>query len=158
MIRQFSLGDCPMLTPFFERSKVHGRSFGLSMAGYDIRLADELTIECGTYDLGHSVEHFHIPNNVLAIVADKSTNARMGIQVFNTIIEPGWKGYLTLEIHAIRRNGSITRFIKLNKLLPIAQVLFLQMADPPESVYSGKYQNQPAAAVEAILEVADGTP
>ena len=39
-----------------------------------------------------------MPSDVLGQVCDKSTWARRGVAVQNTIIEPGWRGYLTVEL------------------------------------------------------------
>ena len=41
-----------------------------------------------------SIEFFNMPKYLVGIVHDKSSLARQGLSVFNTVIEPGWKGYL----------------------------------------------------------------
>ena len=38
----------------------------------------------------------------MGIVHDKSTWARRGLVVQNTVIEPGWHGYLTIEVDQSR--------------------------------------------------------
>lgn len=86
-----------------------------------------------------------MPNNVVGVVHDKSTWARLGLTVQNTIIEPGWHGYLTLEIVNHSRMN-----ITLKNGMPIAQVLFHFLDETTEQPYSGKYQNQSKIAVEAI--------
>jgi dCTP deaminase len=48
--------------------------------------------------LASAIEEFDMPNNLIGIVHDKSTWARRGLSVFNTVIESGWKGFLTLEL------------------------------------------------------------
>jgi dCTP deaminase len=55
-------------------------------------------IEPNTFILAVSMEEFNMPKNVTGLVKDKSTYARIGIAVQNTVIEAGWKSYLTLEI------------------------------------------------------------
>ena len=39
-----------------------------------------------------------MPRDMVGVVHDKSTWARRGLSVFNTVIEPGWRGKLTLEL------------------------------------------------------------
>jgi dCTP deaminase len=71
----------------------------------------------------------------------------MGVAVQNTVIEPGWCGYLTLEL----TNNTDTA-ITLEKGQPIAQILFELLDEPTEMAYQGKYQNQPNRPVAAIKE------
>lgn len=134
------------IEPFFEAAKFNGRSFGLSCCGYDVRLAQNLIVWPFWGRLGSIIEYLSLPDDLCAEVKDKSTNARLFILVQNTIIEPGWKGYLTLEI---------TRFkpwpIFLRKGTPIAQLVFKKLDCPTEHPYSGKYQNQNSDPQRAIL-------
>lgn len=133
--------------PFNERSKVNGMSYGLSMAGYDVRIAQSVILWPGDFRLASTIEHFDMPNDVLGIVHDKSTWARRGLSVFNTVIEPGWQGFLTMEL---RNQGYEELVIEAGS--PIAQIVLQRLTEPAEQVYDGKYQNQPARPVEAILE------
>lgn len=66
-----------------------------------------------------------MPENLVGIVHDKSTLARKGLSVFNTVIEPGWKGFLTLELVY---HGSEDFHIPAGS--GIAQVLFHELAIP----------------------------
>lgn len=138
----------PMLTPFFEEKQIfHGMSYGLSAAGYDIRLDKGVRLRGEDFILGSSVERFCMPKDVLGIVHDKSTLARRGLSVFNTVIEPGWEGYLTLEL----KNQGID-IINLPDLCPIAQIVFHRLDSPTHFPYTGKYQNQEAGPKEPIHE------
>lgn len=125
--------------PFVERGVSHGRSYGLSCSGYDIRIAQDIWLWPFWGRLASAMERFDIPNNVCASVKDKSSNARRFITVQNTFLEAGWKGYLTLEL---------TRHLPwptlIRKGTPIAQVVFEWLDEPTEAPYSGKYQNQEA--------------
>lgn len=138
------------ITPIRERSvdRRCGMSWGLSIAGYDVRIKQKRLLLPGEFMLASTVERFEMPNNVLGHVADKSSLARRGIAVQNTIIEPGWCGYLTLEI---TNHG--TEPVLLLRGQPIAQIIFHFTDEPVESPYSGKYQNQPDRPVEALSEV-----
>jgi dCTP deaminase len=114
-------------------------SFGLSHAGYDVRIAETMWLMPGMFSLASTVEEFAMPTDLVAFVHDKSSWARRGLSLFNTVIEPGWHGYLTLEMV----NNS-TDPIRLSSGDPIAQIIFMRMEEPAEKPYSGKYQNQAA--------------
>lgn len=141
-----------------------GTSFGLGEAGYDIRIKQEIKFyqdglglqrrihiqegagvrdQVGRFCLASAVEQFHMPDNLTGIVHDKSTWARKGLSVFNTVIEPGWNGFLTLEL-VYHGEGEL--------IIPagagIAQVIFHKTAELAH--YHGKYQNQEDKPVSAI--------
>jgi deoxycytidine triphosphate deaminase len=94
--------------------------------------------------LAHTLEQFDMPKDVMGVVHDKSTLARLGVAVQNTIIEPGWRGFLTLEITTHDDCG-----VDLLPGMPIAQVIFHRMDREVEG-YAGKYQDQPNEPVEAM--------
>lgn len=135
--------------PWSERSRFNGMTYGLGPAGYDVRIRENLDMEPGSFALGSIIEHIKMPNRALGIVHDKSTLARLGIALQNTVIEPGWEGFLTVEIS---NHGS--QRIRIPQGCPIAQII-LHMTDFPAEAYQGKYQNQSAAPVEAIFEPED---
>ena len=90
------------------------------------------------YILGVSVEYFEMPQDLFALVIGKSTYARTGIMINCTPIEPGWRGYLTLEI------ANLTPFQSLLHIYEgIAQVVFFRLLNPPKQGYDGKFQYQP---------------
>jgi dCTP deaminase len=91
------------------------------------------------------MEEFDMPFDLVGVVHDKSTWARRGLSVFNTVVEPGWRGHLTLELVF---HGNQALHIKAGS--GIAQILFSQIAEP--AAYSGKYQDQAAGPVEAKYE------
>lgn len=95
-----TIRNLDIFQPFVERSRhaKSGTSYGLSCAGYDVRIAQAVLLRPGAFSLASTVEHFTMPSNVLGRVHDKSTLARMGLCVQNTVIEPGWCGHLTLEL------------------------------------------------------------
>ena len=135
------------ITPFYERSKAFGMTFGLSVAGYDVRVAETLSLHPGAAYLASTIEHFNMPRDLLGMVVDKSTWARCFLAVQNTVIEPGWRGHLTLEL---TNHGADV--IEIISGMPIAQILFLRVDEPVEAPYTGKYQDQGPEAVAAIFE------
>ena len=77
------------LDPFVERKVAFGTTYGLGPAGYDVRIAETIWLWPGRFLLASTMEHFDMPNDVMAIVHDKSTWARRGVAVQNTVIEVG---------------------------------------------------------------------
>lgn len=160
------------MLPYKERS--HGVTHGLGEAGYDIRIKQTILfhpdgypgwgegplvatkekeeghpqlgfIKKGRFTLASAMEEFDMPDNLVGVVHDKSTWARRGLSVFNTVIEPGWRGFLTLEL-VYHGNEPLT----IPAGAGIAQVLFHQISDSAR--YRGRYQNQadhPVAAIKA---------
>ena len=128
-----------ILDPAIEETRYHGVSCGFSHAGYDLRLADEILIPARGFILASAMERFYMPGNVMGVVHDKSTWARRGLSVLNTVIEPGWEGYLTMEIV----NHTDKNFV-LPKGVGIAQVVFHFLDEHTENKYNGKYQFQNA--------------
>lgn len=140
-----------------------GTSFGLGEAGYDIRIKQTIRFcngcaevflgedmsnrthwEQDPFALASAIEEFQMPDDLVAIVHDKSTWARRGLSVFNTVIENGWHGFLTLELSYKR--PSIELIIPAGS--GIAQVMFHRTAE--QAHYSGKYQGQADKPVAAI--------
>ena len=156
-IRALCLGNRPMISPFTERIVVNGMSAGLSSCGYDIRIAEDIQLwpqgkaqfnTFKAFSLASTIEAFNIPTDIMMEIKDKSTWARLGIAVQNTIAEPGWKGEtLTLEIS---NHGPET--VRIEAGSPIAQAVFHRLEEATELVYSGKYHNAPKGAQEAIFE------
>ena len=140
-----------IVSPFVAQKTIHpktGMSYGLSCAGYDIRLKQDMILfPFIGLRLGSSLEYFDVPSDILATVHDKSTLARLGIAAQATVIEPGWRGWLTLEI---TNHGP--RLIRLVAGQPIAQVVFHRLEQPTARPYAGKYQDQPNKPVSAIKE------
>ena len=133
-----------------------GTSYGLAEAGYDIRIKQSIafypnakniviqhklqdpveTLRNTNFTIASAIEEFQMPNNLVGQVTDKSSWARKGLSVFNTVIEPGWNGFLTLELVY---HGSEPLFIEAGQ--GIAQVLFGCLVEPGD-YGNGKYQNQ----------------
>ncbi|ATS92496.1 dCTP deaminase [Escherichia phage St11Ph5] len=140
----------------------HGVSYGLGEAGYDIRIKQDITFyrllglipmvkvvdgnqvsrHFGKFTLASAIEKFNMSPSCVAIVHDKSTWARRALSVFNTVIEPGWKGWLTLELAYHGRKK-----LHIPAGSGIAQVLFHLVQEPAN--YNGKYMNQENKPVAA---------
>jgi dCTP deaminase len=146
-IRRLGLLD-PMREKYLDSS---GCSCGLSIAGYDITLDNDVIFEPRRLTFASSAERFLMPDHVNGIVHDKSSLARKGLAVQNTVIEPGWRGFLTLEV----MNNTDENIFR-SKGDAIAQVVFHFLDAPAERPYAGKYQDQKAGPQGPLKE--DGSP
>ncbi len=148
-----------MIEPFNERTVFRGKTFGLGAAGYDVRVEFKVGNIHRFHDskwcegagsrflLASTMERFSMPGNVMGIVHDKSSWARKGLTVQNTVIEPGWAGFLTLEL---TYHGEGELLVCAGD--PIAQIVFHLLDDVTDQPYGGKYQNQERGPQEAREE------
>ena len=155
------LAKAPIREMIPHKLKAHGVSYGLGEAGYDIRIKQEITfkpgmtmgptievdgqLEHGRFTLASAIEEFDMPANLVGVVHDKSTWARQGLSVFNTVIEPGFRGGLTLEL-VFHGNKEL--------IIPagagIAQVIFTSLAH--DACYEGKYNGQSTNPTPSIFD------
>ena len=157
------LRAAPLSPMLATKERAHGVSHGLSEAGYDLRIRQAITFKrrswmggprvsvdgkwgMGSFTLASTVERFQMPCDLVGVVHDKSTWARQGLSVFNTVVEPGWSGWLTLEL-VYYGEGEL----HIPAGSGIAQVLFHELAEPAD-YGNGKYQGQADRPVPAIME------
>lgn len=159
-----------MIEPFVENQiRDNVISYGVSSYGYDIRISDEYKIFTNlnstivdpkafdpksfvdfkgevciippnSFALGRTVEYFKVPRDIMTICVGKSTYARCGIITNVTPLEPGWEGYITLEI-----SNTTPLPAKIYSGEGICQILFFEGAEPCSVSYAekkGKYQKQ----------------
>ena len=164
------LTKAPIREMIPHKLKAHGTSYGLVEAGYDIRIAQTilfdpdyqnsgqpavmeiepeteniLRITSGRFILASVIEEFDMPADLVGVVHDKSTWARQGLSVFNTVIEPGWKGFLTLEL-VFHGNKDVV----IPAGAGIAQVIFTSLAH--DAYYQGKYNHQANMPVPSVFD------
>lgn len=132
------LYDTRPLTPMADmKLKEHGVSYGLSEAGYDLRIKQAVTLHpFKRFALASTIEKLNMPRDLVAVVHDKSTWARKGLSVFNTVIEPDWRGWLTLELVYYGWKP-----LRIPAGAGIAQAIFHRIEEPA-SYGNGKYQDQ----------------
>ena len=151
------------VTPFVTRTvwqtRYGGLTYGLGPASYDVRLspAFDITVEPGAMLLVSTLEYFEMPLNLTGVVHDKSTWARMGLVVQNTLIDPGWRGHLTLELTLHRPADQMPLVIEAGS--PIAQIVFHLLDEPTNQPYphDGKYQDQEPGAHAARFDPPEPT-
>ena len=91
-----------------------------------------------------AAEYFNLPGNIMARICDKSSLARRHCYVLNTVAEPGWRGYMTIEI-----TNMGLRTMRFEEGDAIAQAIFEWLDESTFIPYSGKYQDQAVGAQEA---------
>lgn len=150
-----SIADAKIIEPFAERTRYEGMTYGVGPAGYDVRIefdsngsVQEKVMHGKDFMLASTIERFVMPRDVMGIVHDKSSWARKGLTVQNTVIEPGWEGWLTLELVNHNHDSDII----LKRGMPIAQVVFHRVDKVLAKGYTGKYQGQARGPVAAIDE------
>jgi dCTP deaminase len=176
-IKKMALEEA-MIEPFVDsqvRDKVI--SYGLSSYGYDIRISNEYKIFTNlnstivdpksfdpksfvdfvgdvcivppnSFALGRTVEYFKIPRKVMTICVGKSTYARCGIITNVTPLEPGWEGFVTLEI-----SNTTPLPAKIYSGEGIAQILFFESDEECLTSYRdkrGKYQGQTGVTLPKV--------
>lgn len=102
--------------------------------------------------LGVSLEHFVIPNSVSGYVCDKSTYARLHVTAFNTLFDPGFEGYATLELVNL---GDENIVIEAGD--PVCQLVFHWLDEATDRPYRGKFHDQPDRPVGPRFEQIDGS-
>jgi len=176
-IRKMALEE-EMIAPFVESQvRDNVISYGVSSYGYDVRIADEYKIFTNlnstivdpkqfdprsfvdfkgdvcivppnSFALGRTIEYFKIPRKTIAICVGKSTYARCGIITNVTPLEPGWEGYITLEV-----SNTTPLPAKIYSGEGIAQILFFESDEECLVSYAdkkGKYQRQTGVTLPKI--------
>lgn len=162
VLRDATIRMLKILTPFSERQRHYGMTYGLGPASYDVRIDQTVTLKPGERALASTMEFFDMPTNVVGEVMDKSSWARLGLSVQNTHIDPGWRGFLTLELKNENKPSPWWRFWDKSNVLiirtgmPVAQIKFEFTDAPVEEPYNGKFQDQPRRPVGARYEHEDG--
>ena len=153
-----------LIKPFSKKTKLNGLTYGLSECGYDVRIDQTVTLYPVTlwnlilkllgfkrpsFLLASTVEKFNVPKDMMFLILDKSTWARLGLATQNTIAEPGWgNSFLTLEL---TNHGD--KVIHIERGTAIAQAVFFRLSAETHFPYNGKYQNQKAGPQEAVHSV-----
>lgn len=102
----------------------------------------------GTFVLGVTVEHTHVPNHV-PIMEGNSTNGRMGLEthICAGMGDKGFSGHWTVEMRA-------TRPIRIYPGMPVGQLVFFMVNGDGNEDYGAKavnYNNEFSAAPWPVL-------
>lgn len=88
----------------------------------------------GTYYLCLTTESVNMPEDLIAFILPRSTLFRCGVSLRTAVVDPGYKGALTI---GIKNEGPLE--FKLKRSARIAQIVFSEVKGNAEK-YNGKYQ------------------
>ncbi len=107
----------------------------------EVKDGEPFILHPGEFVLGSTLERVAIPDDLVARLEGKSSLGRLGLLIHSTAgyVDPGWDGYLTLELSNVA-NLPITIYPGMK----IGQLSLFKMSSPAERPYSltGKYQGQ----------------
>lgn len=108
----------------------------LNPAGYDLRSSGVIVIKPKQYELTATLETVELGLNIMASLHIRSSLAREGLIGSFAVVDPGFRGELTLNLH---NDGQ--EEITIRKGEPIVQIVFQKLGRPARKGYSGLYQD-----------------
>ena len=158
------LAASPIVGMLTGKQKAGGVTYGLAEVGYDVRIKQGLHFTRDKYgnlitlvstdgviqrQLGWAVninvlEEFTMPTDLVGIGHPKGSWNRQHLRLGSPIIEPGWKGFLTISL-----NYEGDEDLHVEPGAGIMQVIFHRLES--EAAYQGRYQQQPDCIVPAIV-------
>ena len=100
-----------------------------------IKIEDSFVLQPYMKILVTTLEYIKMPINVGGLVELRSTFARLGLSIPPTVIDAGFKGQITLEVHG----GAFPVILK--KGVRFAHIVFMEIKGEPVP-YRGRYQGQ----------------
>ena len=100
-----------------------------------IKIEDSFVLQPYMKILVTTLEYIKMPINVGGLVELRSTFARLGLSIPPTVIDAGFKGQITLEVHG----GAFP--VVLKKGVRFAHIVFMEIKGEPVP-YRGRYQGQ----------------
>jgi len=108
----------------------------LNPAGYDLRSSSKAAVGPKRYELIATLERVELNLEVVGTLHIRSSLAREGMTGSFAIVDPGFRGQLTLNLHNAGEKG-----ITIRKREPIVQLVFHQLGSTTRKGYNGLYQN-----------------
>lgn len=157
------LAASPIVGMLTGKQKAGGVTYGLAEVGYDVRIKQGLHFTRDKYgnpitlvstdgiiqrQLGWAVnvnvlEEFTMPTDLVGIGHPKGSWNRQHLRLGSPIIEPGWKGFLTISLNYVGDED-----LHVEPGAGIMQVIFARLES--KAAYQGRYQNQADQVVGAI--------
>jgi dCTP deaminase len=108
----------------------------LNPAGYDLRCFKTAVLKPKHYELVATLETVELGLNVTAYLHIRSSLAREGVIGSFAVVDPGFRGQLTLNLHNVSEKE-----ITLKEGERIVQIVFHKLGNVAQKGYSGSYQN-----------------
>lgn len=119
--------------------KIHIAPFStenLTSAGYDFSAGSSIELRPKEQKLISTSEFIGLDAQTLATIHVKSSLAREGISGSFAVIDPGFRGRLTLSLCNLG-----TSIVRINQNEPIVQIIFHSTGEPCAHPYRGRYQD-----------------
>jgi dCTP deaminase len=108
----------------------------LNPGGYDLRSSSEVTIKPKQHELTATLETVELGLKITGSLHIRSSLAREGIIGSFAVVDPGFHGQLTLNLH-----NAGEKEITIKEGEPIVQIVFHKLGSAARKGYSGLYQN-----------------
>jgi len=108
----------------------------LTPSGYDFSSSLEIALNPKERKLIPTLETVELSSSLIATIHLKSSFVREGIMASFAIIDPGFRGQLTLSFY-----NAGDEVVKIDKNEPIVQVVFHFLGAESNKPYHGKYQD-----------------
>jgi dCTP deaminase len=103
----------------------------LNPAGYDLRCSKTVVLKPKHYELVATLETVELGLGVVAFLHIRSSLAREGVIGSFAVVDPGFRGQLTLNLHNVT----------LKEGERIVQIVFHRLGSRAKTGYNGSYQN-----------------
>jgi len=123
------LNDGSLVISPFEASCLNG-------AGYDLRLAGDLAMQPGAHRLVATLERVEVGETLVGTLHLRSTLARSGIIASLALVDPGFRGQLTVSLF----NAGSEQF-GMRKNERFLQMVLHRLGIKTHRPYAGKYQD-----------------
>jgi len=108
----------------------------LNPAGYDLKLSAEALLEPSEHRLVATREKVELGNDLAGVLHLRSSLAREGILASLALVDPGFRGQLTISLF-----NSSRRTIRLKAGERFVQLTLLRLGRQAVTKYEGRYQD-----------------
>ena len=108
----------------------------LNGAGYDLRLSMDTNISAGSHKLVATMERVELPDDLVGTLHIRSSLARAGIMASLALVDPGFRGQLTISLYNAGGNPCI-----MSKGDKFVQMVLHSLSMKTQRPYRGKYQD-----------------
>ena len=108
----------------------------LNPAGYDLRCSKTVVLKPKQYELVATLETVELGVSLTAFLHIRSSLAREGVIGSFAVVDPGFRGQLTLNLHNVS-----DKEVTLREGERIVQIVFHKLGNTAQKGYNGSYQN-----------------
>ena len=108
----------------------------LNGAGYDLRMSMDITIPAGKQELVATLERVELSSDLVATLHIRSSLARAGIIASLALVDPGFRGQLTISLY----NGGVEPHC-MRKGDKFVQMVLHSLGMKARRPYEGRYQD-----------------